>query len=165
MTASFLVDSNFFIQAHRMHYPIDVVPGFWIKVKELATKGAILSIDKVRDELLLNKDDLSIWCEENLDKVFFKNTDEVINEYIRVTTWANSKKDHYKITALNEFLEASEADAWLVACALKDACRIVTHEVSQPDGKKKIKIPDAAKPFNIACVNTIEMFRLLGEQF
>ncbi|HTN21183.1 MAG TPA: DUF4411 family protein [Pelobium sp.] len=165
MTAPFLVDSNFFIQAHRMHYPIDVVPGFWMKIKELATKGVILSIDKVRDELLLNKDDLSIWCEENLDKVFFKNTDEVINEYIRVTTWANSKKNHYKTTALNEFLEASEADAWLVACALKDTCKIVTHEVSQPDGKKKIKIPDAAQPFNIACVNTIEMFRLLGEQF
>lgn len=32
----YLVDSNFFIQAHRAYYPMDVVPSFWIKVSDLA---------------------------------------------------------------------------------------------------------------------------------
>ncbi|MCF8308668.1 MAG: DUF4411 family protein [Bacteroidales bacterium] len=27
--AHYLVDSNLFIQAHRVNYPLDVVTGFW----------------------------------------------------------------------------------------------------------------------------------------
>ncbi|MET3114076.1 hypothetical protein AAKU52_001809 [Pedobacter sp. CG_S7] len=54
MAAPFVLDSNFFIQAHRMHYPMDVVPSFWLKIKELAKNGIIVSIDKVKDEIHLN---------------------------------------------------------------------------------------------------------------
>ena len=61
MTAPFLLDSNFFIEAHRTSYPFDVVPSFWAKVKELADNGKIISIDKVKKEILQNKDELSEW--------------------------------------------------------------------------------------------------------
>jgi len=40
-----------------------------------------------------------------------------------------SKKDHYRQRALNEFLDADEADAWLVAYALEHGLSIVTYEV------------------------------------
>lgn len=165
MAAPFVLDSNFFIQAHRMHYPIDVVPSFWLKIKELAEKGIIVSIDKVKDELHLNKDELTLWCDDNLPKDFFKETDVVINEYVAVTAWANSKSAQYNIAALNEFLDATEADAWLIAYSLANGSRIVTHETSEPNRKSKVKIPDVCSPFGISCVNTIEMFRYLGEQF
>ncbi len=36
-----------------------------VKVKELAEKGLIISIDKVWNELHQNKDDLTLWCQEN----------------------------------------------------------------------------------------------------
>ncbi len=39
----FIVDSNFFIQAHRGTYPLDVVSSFWDKVSNLAKKGKIIS--------------------------------------------------------------------------------------------------------------------------
>lgn len=105
MDAPFVLDSNFFIQAHRMHYPMDVVTNFWLKIKELAENGTIVSIDKVRDEILLNKDELSDWCSENLPRDFFKVSDVLINEYIRVSNWANSRSAHYSLAALNEFLD------------------------------------------------------------
>lgn len=165
MTAPFVLDSNFFIQAHRMHYPLDVVPSFWLKIKELAEKGIIVSLDKVKNELHLNKDELTVWCNENLPTDFFKETDVVINEYITVTAWASSKSAHYNEAALNEFLDANEADAWLIAYAMQNGSRIVTHETSEPNRKSKVKIPDVCSPFGISCVNTIEMFRYLGEQF
>lgn len=165
MKAPFVLDSNFFIQAHRMHYPMDVVPGFWLKIKELAEKRILVSIDKVKDELHLNKDELTVWCEENLPKDFFKGTDVVIQEYIAVTNWANSKSAHYNLAALNEFLDSGEADAWLVAYSLANGSRIVTHETSEPNRKSKVKIPDVCSPFGISCDNTIEMFRYLGERF
>lgn len=64
--AKYVLDSNIFIQAHRMYYPFDVVPSFWNKIVELSNKGIIFSIDKVKKELCdtNNPDHLSIWCED-----------------------------------------------------------------------------------------------------
>lgn len=37
----YVVDTNFFIQAHRSYYPLDVVPTFWRRVRDLAEEGKI----------------------------------------------------------------------------------------------------------------------------
>ena len=49
--AIFVVDSNFFIQAHRITYPLDVAKGFWDKINKMAHAGTIISLDKVKSEL------------------------------------------------------------------------------------------------------------------
>ncbi|MFN8864329.1 MAG: DUF4411 family protein [Flavobacteriales bacterium] len=109
----YVLDSNFFIQAHRVYYPIDVASGFWDKVMQLAHERKVISIDKVKAEL------------------YDKN------------------------------------DAFLVAYCLTEAdCRmLVTQEVSGPNKQNKIKIPDVCKGVGVTCVNTIDMFRQLGERF
>lgn len=58
----YVLDSNFFIEAHRSHYPIDVAAGFWNKVRQLAEEGKIISIDKVKNELYDKNDALEEWC-------------------------------------------------------------------------------------------------------
>jgi hypothetical protein len=163
----YVVDSNFFIQAHRFTYPLDIVPSFWTKVKQLAERGKIISIDKVKTEIYDHQDDLKQWCEDNLPEDFFKDTQDIITSYAQIVMWANSRSSHYHPTALAEFLDADEADAWLVAYALVDKVNrtIVTHEKSQPDIKRRVKIPEACLPFNIAFVDTIEMLRQLEERF
>lgn len=161
----FLLDTNFFIQAHRSIYPLDVAPSFWKKVKELAAQGKIISIDKVKAEIYKNEDELKAWCKDELPPDFFKDSTTVLNAYAQVVNWAMSKKGHYQQRALNEFLDADEADAWLVAYALEHGLSIVTYEVSEPNTKKKIKIPEACIPFSISFVNTIEMLRMLRERF
>lgn len=164
---TYIVDSNFFIQAHRMYYPFDVVPSFWDRVGDLAAAGRLVSIDKVRKEIYKNEDDLTNWCETNLAKGFFQNSQTVIQHYIHVVQWADSMGGHYTTSALDEFLNADEADAWLVAYALADVDHrvIVTHEISQPGRKNKIKIPDACAPFGVRYVNTIDLFRQLRVRF
>lgn len=164
MHGPFLLDSNFFIQAHRMHYPIDVVPGFWRKVIDLANDGFITSIDKVFSEIAMGKDDLYDWCIANLTPDFFQDSRSAITQYQDLANWAVSKATHYSSAALNDFLDANEADAWLVAYAKANNNIIVTHEVSDPQSKKRIKIPDAGYA-PVECVNTIEMFRRLGQTF
>jgi hypothetical protein len=163
----FVVDSNFFIQAHRVHYPLDVAVSFWGKVRQLANEGKIISIDKVKDELYDKNDALEVWCNANLADDFFKDTDEVMASYTRVAGWAVSKSAQYKPAALNEFLNANEADAFIIAFALHDNADriIVTHEVAAPNAMKKIKIPDACDALDVSYVNTMEMFRQLGESF
>lgn len=163
----YVLDSNFFIQAHRVHYPIDVAEGFWNKVQQLAEDGRIISIDKVRKELYDKNDALEEWCRNSLPDDFFKDTSGVMDAYAQVTTWAMSRSGHYLPNALNEFLDADEADAFLVAyCLANPTDRFVTtQEVSEPNRQNKVKIPDACIALNVSYLNTIEMFRQLGERF
>ena len=160
-----LVDSNFFINAHRNYYPLDVVTSFWRKVKDLADNRNIISIDKVRNEIYKNQDDLTQWCVENLPDDFFRNTNTVIGEYTSLARWANSMSHQYRPAALAEFLHADEADAWLVSYAMNQNITLITHEVSAPNSQKSIKIPDVCNQFNVSYLNTIGMFRALEESF
>ena len=165
----YLLDSNIFIQAYRMHYPFDVVPSLWNKLIKLSDNGVILSIDKVKKELFSNNDELSNWCKSSLRNTFFVDTENCINKYIDITKWAGSHP-YYKPRAKEEFLQADLADPWLVAYAMterehKNDCIIVTHEKSQPNTEKKIKIPEVCNQFKIRHTNLIEMFREIGETF
>lgn len=163
----YVLDSNFFIQAHRFYYPIDVAAGFWNKIRHLAKEGRVISVDKVKKELYDHNDALEEWCRNNLPEDFFKDTSFVMAAYAQVTTWAISRSGHYLPNALNEFLNADEADAFLVAYCLADSANrfLVTQEVSEPNRQSKVKIPDACIALNVSYVNTIEMFRQLGERF
>jgi hypothetical protein len=55
----------------------------------------------------------------------------------------------------------------LIAYSLVDPLNrtIVTHEVSAPQKKSKIKIPDCCNALDVNYVTTIEMFRELKETF
>src|ERR1039457_3292273 len=131
----YVVDSNFFIQAHRESYPLDIAFSFWNKVKQLAGEGKIISIDKVKDEIYDKNDALETWCKANLPEDFFKDSSLVLTEYGQVSAWAISKSDHYMPNALNEFLAADEADAFIVAYVLADTNNrvVVTQEKSEPN--------------------------------
>lgn len=163
----YVVDSNFFIQAHRATYPLDVATSFWRKVRELAEAGTIVSIDKVKKELFDKNDDLKDWCDNNLPTEFFKDSSSALVEYGKISAWAISRNDHYIPKAINEFLDADEADAFLISYALADVQNrvLITHEVSQPQNKKKIKIPEPCDVFRVRYMNTIQMFRELGITF
>jgi hypothetical protein len=163
----YVLDSNFFIQAHRYYYPIDVAASFWNKVSTLAEAGKIISIDKVRAELYDKNDALEAWCKGNLPEDFFKDTEGVLNEYAQVIAWAMTKSNHYLPNALNEFLDAAEADAFLVAFCLahQNSRCLVTQEVSEPSRRNKVKLADACIALQVSYVSTIEMFRQLGETF
>lgn len=165
--SQYLVDSNFFIQAHRAYYPLDVVSSFWEKVKDLSDREKIISIDKVKNEIYDNsshEDELKAWCQSNLKEGFFINTDTVFNNYREIVHWANSMSNHYKARAIEEFLSPNLADPWLVAFAMSNDCIIVTYEKSQPEGKSRIKIPEVCRQFNIRYLDTVGMLRELSEK-
>ncbi|MGB0522561.1 MAG: DUF4411 family protein [Flammeovirgaceae bacterium] len=158
----YVVDANFLIEAHKTYYPLDVIPSFWLKIKDLADNGTIVSIDKVRDEIYPNPDNLTAWCKKNLPSTFWKGTSVVLTEYTQVSAWTAGKASHYQQRAINEFMDASEADAWLVAYALHTGCKITTYEISNPARKNKIKIPEPCNDLGVRFLNTNDMFRELG---
>lgn len=166
--SKYILDSNFFIQAHRSIYPLDVVRSFWLKIYDLSRTGAIVSIDKVKKEIYDNsshEDELKSWCSCNLPNDFFINTDTVLQNYIAIVSWANSMSHHFTSNAIEEFLETDLADPWLIAFAMSNNWTIVTYEKSQPERKNRIKIPEVCDQFNIRHIDTIQMFRELKESF
>lgn len=164
--STYLLDSNIFIQAHRVYYPFDVVPGFWNKLEELSQRGLICSIDKVKKEICSSKepDVLSTWCEEELNAGFFLDSSVSVDIYADIASWIFSE-ERFNQNAKEEFLVTDLADPWLVAYAKKFNLVIVTHEVSQPFGKRKIKIPDVCNQFGVRYISLMEMFRELKELF
>lgn len=163
----YIVDSNFFIQAHRKIYPLDIAVSFWNKVKQLAEEGKIISIDKVKNEIYENEDELKKWCLANLPDSFFNDTQTILTEYSKVIEWSVSGSTPYTQQARSKFLDADKADAWLVAFALADISNrvIVTYEISEPNIRRAIKIPEACTATGTSFITPIEMFRALGEQF
>ena len=163
--ALYLLDANFFIQTYRVNYPLDVAVSFWAKVKQLANEGKIFSIDKVKNEIYGSNDALENWCKENLPEDFFRDSTQVVPSYQEVVEWVISKNDHYTAAAISEFLDTEEADAFIVAYALanRENRIIVTHEVSEPHRKNKVKIPDVCYALDIRFTDTMGMFRALGE--
>jgi hypothetical protein len=133
----------------------------------LAEQERVISIDKVKKAFYDKNDALEDWCRNNLPEDFFKDTSIVMEAYKQVIAWAMLNSGHFLPNALNEFCDADEADAFLVAYCLANPTTsiVVTQEVSEPNKKNKVKIPDACIGLNVSCVNTIEMFRQLGETF
>ena len=162
----YLLDSNILIQAHRMNYPFDVFPGFWTKLIDLADKDLIISIDKVKKEICdtSSPDELALWCKNEMYPKFFVDTSSCIKEYTDIAFWTQSNQNFLQI-AKEEFLETDHADPWLISFAIKYDCIIVTHEVSQPQRKNKIKIPEPCIHFGVRYISPIHMFRELGETF
>ena len=158
----YLLDTNFFIGAHRTHYPMDVFPGFWNQIIQLATAGRLRSIDKVEGEIRRNEDELTQWIDTYLPANFFLPSNTIIPQYRQVVNWADSRRSHYRPSAISTFLEITEADAWLVAYSLSSGCVLVTEETSNPEMIRAIKIPEPCTHFGLRFINRISLFRALG---
>jgi hypothetical protein len=164
----YLIDSNIFIKAHRETHPLDIHPSFWEELKHIFHRKDICSIDKVKDELFYYEDDLKIWCQNNIEKAFWRNSAQSIIQYAELQNWVSTR--HYLPTAINDFADAQNADPFLISFALFQKqinvdVTIVTHEVSAPESKKSIKIPDVCLNYNIPCIDINMLFRTLKISF
>jgi predicted trehalose synthase len=56
----------------------------------------------------------------------------------------------YVKAAKDKFLQAESADAWLIAYAAQaGGYQIITNEVSEPNSKSVVKLPDAAAAMGV----------------
>ncbi len=162
MANKYIIDSNVFIQGKNFHYHFSFCEGFWDWVHEGFDKGMVYSIGKVRAELLAGKkgDEARKWAEDMPDGFFLEDVGDaaVMKQYAHCMTWAAADK-HYQPAALTRFAEAKRADAFLLAYARAHGHIVVTQELSQPDKRKEVPIPDAA--LKIGNVKTMTIYELL----
>lgn len=157
---TYLIDTDVFIQAARLHYAFDLVPAFWDSLVRLAEDGTIRSIDRVKQELGRGKDELAEWANTQFADAFF-STDEadVIESYGKIMTWVQGQAQ-FLDAAKAEF--AGGADGWLVAYATVKGLVVVTHEQPAPDARRRVKIPNVCEAFDVRYVDTFVMLRELG---
>ena len=73
-----------------------------------------------------------------LDSSFFADSTSCVDIYSQIAMWTHSST-HFQQSAKDEFLATDLADPWLIAYAKKNDLTIVTHEISQPQRRNRIK--------------------------
>lgn len=150
---AYLLDANVFIQAKNLHYGFDFCPAFWDWIEQENAGGRVLSIDRVRDELIGGDDELAAWAAARAG-FFVEAEPAIIPSLQAVSRWANGAS--YEPAAVATFLQV--ADYYLVASALAREHVVVTHEVVA-HSTKKIKIPNACIALGVGCITPYEMLR------
>lgn len=163
----FLLDANAFIESHRRFYDHSICPGFWDFIKGEFAAGRVLSLGKVRDELMIGGDWLSEWVASEVDKAYFvdqASDAETVLKYQEVSRWVMSSSQ-FSDTAKREFLQQEEADPWLCAYATVHHCVVVTHEVTDPNVKRRVPLPNVLDAFQVPYVDLFECLRVLAARF
>jgi Domain of unknown function (DUF4411) len=163
-TLTHVLDTNVFVQAHRAYYPFDVFPGFWECLEYHGLANRIISIDRVLKEIKDGNDELKTWAVRPALRTFFAPTDEValVAHYREIIRWVDA---HSQFTRAAKAEFGRAADGWVIAYAKVYGLTVATLETSDPNSKKKVKIPDVCIEFGVAHENTFDMLRALGARF
>ncbi len=158
----YLPDADVLIAAYRNRYPPDLFPGFWDWLIHHLATGHLLIIDRVSAEII-HPLELSQWIKQATNDYFPTTaTPPVANAYQQLMDWVQ-ENSQFTPVARADF--ARGADGWLAAYAIVHGAVVVTNEVSAPDAKRKVPLPDLCNQFQIRSMNTIAMLRAFGARF
>ena len=164
MTATvFALDANVFIEAHRRYYGLDLCPGFWDCLGYHGERQRLLSIDRVRGELLQGSDALSRWVKKAPAALFVSSAEpDVVRAFREVMDWV-ARNTQSRPEAKTEF--AAAADGWLAAYARVHGTVLVTHEQYIPGVKRRVPLGNVCHQFDVPTKDTFSMLRDLEVRF
>lgn len=162
--SKYVLDANVFIEAKNRYYGFEICPGFWTSLVDLNNSKQLFCIDRIRDELVAQNDDIKDWVESRSPETFFKQTQDqaVFDSFQAMVNWVYSQSQFVQ-AAKTEF--ASVADGWLLANAHANSMTVVTHEEFAPQAKRKVPMPNVCLEFGIEYVNTFQMLADLKVKF
>ncbi len=158
----YLIDTDVLVVSSRIHYDPGFCKAFWDWIDVGFNSGMFFSIDRVKDELSSGHDEdvLNQWCKRPKLKNFFLSTKAATAKWANISNWAQTKKPDYLPAAKAKFLNVKSADAWLIAySAYQTKFEIVTNERAEPNSRKDIKLPDAAKAQGINSINLAQLLK------
>lgn len=158
----YLVDADVLITAKNRYYGFDIVPAFWDWLAEQHTAGRLFMPQRVADELLDGDDELSDWVKSQPASLRLQVEMADQQHLQQVATWANGTTT-YAPAAKAGFLAGG--DFFLVALGRSRGFTVVTNEVSAPQAKQRIKIPDACQAVGVTCMSPFAMMRTEGARF
>lgn len=156
----YLLDANVFMEASRSYYSFDIAPGFWKWLADPVWGGQVASIQAIKDEITAGEGDLVRWARSLPSTFWVPETRAVASEMKRLAAWVTGPSCVYLPYAISDFL--ASPDLKLVAFSKVVGATVVTREKSEPNSKRRVKIPDACKAVGVTCVDPFSMYRALG---
>jgi len=157
---AYLLDADVLIRAKNLHYGLDFCPAFWDWLIKNNLNGKVFSVEKVEDEVMAVKDELSDWADALGSGFFLRPESSTFPSLAMVSNWVTEQD--YEPSAVSTFFQI--ADYYLVAQAHALGYTVVTHEV--PSGSvRRIKIPDVCIGIGIKLMSPYEMLRLEQARF
>ena len=156
----FLIDTNTLIQPYKSYYAFDICPGYWEWLLAAHGQGNLASIDRVRNEVLEQDDDLAGWVKTTAPGgLFLPSTQpEVAAANRDIMNWVAG---NYSQGQTRRF--ASGADSWLAAYAKVHSMVVVTQEFPRQRGK--VPLPDVCKHSGVESEDLFDMLRELDVRF
>lgn len=160
MRDKYLIDANVFMTAHRQLYPFDLAPSFWEQLVEKASDRIVI-IEEIQKEIRKGQDLLLEWYERECSKFTVLGIPEpdIIEAYRLIINSVNAS-ERYTPSAKQEF--ASSADSWLCAYGLAFGETIVTLETYDAEIKKRVKIPNVCREFEVEYIDLLQFMREIG---
>lgn len=163
-SAIHIIDTSCLTQAFRVYYPFDIAPSFWNFLKHAFANGNLVMTNKVCDEIERGNDLLTTWLKtevpSNLHLDCHANANIMAN-YAAIMNWGNAHTQ-YLPNAKRIFSEFDNADPFIVAAAIEKTALVVSQEVSAPNAKNNIKLPDVCNQFAVSHIDTFSMLRGFG---
>ena len=157
-----VLDANVFMASHHGAYSPNLCPGFWDCLTYYCRAGQVLSIDRVRREII-GPPELLQWVDQAPDELFVSSADpSVVAVFAEMMNWVQQNPQFFD-AAKAEF--AKVADGWLAAYASVHNAVVVTHEVFDPAIKKRVPLPNVCHQFGVAHQDTYAMLSDLKVQF
>jgi len=159
---TYLLDANVFMDAANRHYPFEVVPAFWDWLNNAHQAGKVLVPEKVYDEVVAGAGDLTAWFKAQPKSWRLRPGAADQPSLAALSAWVYSET-RFTAGARSDFL--SKADYFLVAQAATLGYTVVTHETSDLNSKKIVKIPDACVAVGVPYMNTFKMLQVEKAKF
>jgi len=150
----YCLDTSALVGAWVRAYPIDVFPGLWAALDDLANRGTIVCPEEVREELSRKSDDLYAWVRERsgmvvpLDGDQMDGTREVLAAFPRL---------------VGALAERNRADPFVIALARARGLTVVTEE--RGGTPERPRIPLVCAHFGVRSIGTLDFIRELGVRF
>ena len=159
----FVLDADVLIGAHRRYYALDLCPGFWECLIHYCGENKVQSVDRVRDEILLNSDQLSEWVKQAPENLFESTAEPSITDtYIEMNHWVQTNQQ-FQPQAKEKFARA--ADGWVATYAKVNNSVVVTQEVYSENVMKSVPLPNVCQQFGVKYCDTFEMLHTLEVRF
>jgi hypothetical protein len=142
----YIFDSGPLIDLFRHYYP-ERFPSLWEKFHLLVSKGKIISVKEVYNEIEGKEDELAYWAKEQKDGLFLPSTPAELRFVTNIF-----KVPHFQVMIRKqERLQGKPvADPFVIARAKISDCPVVTTEIFKDNAAQ---IPNVCKHFSIQCIN------------
>lgn len=137
-------------------------PAYWDMIDKHIDNGSVFISDLVYKELTKGESEATDWVKERKESGLVKEFHDAETQKVYQKIADHVAGDGYKPEEVEKFL--SGADPWIIAACKAQGFTLVTKE-TYSDSKKKVKIPNICREFDVEYIDDFEMIRRLEAKF